>query len=179
PAHHRLPPRRPSHPQNLDHFHSRHQVRVNPKDRGALSPQMVNEIGCSRKCCVEHLNVESLPPQVRTNVKNPQRHVGLANLQLLLVLRHEIAMCEEQVNHSPLRMLHFLSAATRTVYPPLPGIHALSGSPAIPSHLRSGRSAPALPHFSTIPDAPPRSHYPSNSPLPDATRLAPLDIAGL
>ena len=63
----------------------------------------------ARMCCskashelnvrVEDLDVEALGLQVRGDVKQPQRRVGLHHLQLVRVFVEKVAVGEENVHH--------------------------------------------------------------------------------
>ncbi len=60
---------------------------------------MVEERLAARESRVEDLDVEALLPQVRTEVQDAQRRIGLHDLHLFGVLVEEVAVRKQQVWH--------------------------------------------------------------------------------
>ena len=61
--------------------------------------EAVEKLIAIRKCRVEDFDIETRPPQVRRNVKKPQRRIRTHDLDFLLILEEKVSVSENQIAH--------------------------------------------------------------------------------
>src|SRR6185312_7404865 len=93
----RLPSSLARNREKLDDVRAGHQVRVKAKNRRRAGLQSRDQRFASGKGGVEDFNIEALGLQMRTQIKNAERRVGLHDLKLLRVLVEEVTVCEQKV----------------------------------------------------------------------------------
>src|SRR4051794_37731346 len=88
--------------QDVHDVAARHQIRIDTEHGRLFGSQVTEEKIASAECGVKNVHIEASRTQVRAEVENTQRRVGLKNLQFLWVVEHEVAVRQEEIRHSNL-----------------------------------------------------------------------------
>jgi len=86
--------------QDFDDVRPRHQVPVHAEHRRRVRAQQLEKLLAPGKRGVEDLHGNALGAQVRGDVEDSQRNIGLHHLKFLGVLVEEVAVGEQQVHRS-------------------------------------------------------------------------------
>ncbi len=83
---------------DVEHVAACHQVAVDAHGRGRACFQNVEELGARSERGIVNLHIEALGPQVRGQVQDSERRVGLHDLKLLGIFPEEVAVRQEEVH---------------------------------------------------------------------------------
>ena len=86
--------------QDFDHVRPRHQVPIHAERRRRGRSQQREKLLAPGKRGVEDFHGDALGAQMRGNVEDSQRNIGLHHLKLLGVLVEEVTVGEQQVHRS-------------------------------------------------------------------------------
>ena len=100
---------------DLQHRTARHEIGVDAEHAAGLLLQLRDQRRAFREGAVENLDAVAAGFQVGADVEQPERRVRLHDLLLLLVLREEVAVRQQDLSHecSAPRRRHPSARATR------------------------------------------------------------------
>src|SRR5271170_4779813 len=90
-----LPPSFAGYLENLDDIAACHQIGVDANDRWCLGAEVVKERLSIGEGGIEDVDVKALLSQMRAQVQNAKRSVGLHDLKLLGIFVEEVAVREQ------------------------------------------------------------------------------------